>query len=86
MRKQKNDPFPRSEFRDRLDAILAAGERAGIALTEIAGMLEGRAAGLRQHHTMSAPVESAGILPKTTVYDGRGNLVERVTAALKGEY
>jgi hypothetical protein len=81
----KTEPFPRSEFRDRLDQLLATGERAGISITEIAAMLEGRAQGLRQRFAMSAPVESAGVLPRTTVVGGDGNMVQRVAAVLCGE-
>jgi hypothetical protein len=68
MRKQPKDhaAFPRSEFRGRLDQILETGERVGISITEIASMLEGRAAGLRQRHVATTPVPSAGVLPRTT--------------------
>jgi hypothetical protein len=79
--------FPRSEFRDRLDQLLATGERVGISITEIAGMLEGRAQGLRQRHAVTSPVQSAGVLPKVTRYEGDGNatLVERISLAIRGE-
>jgi hypothetical protein len=85
MRKQKDDPFPRSEFRDRFDALITAGERSGISLAEIAALLEGRAIGLRQRHTAAEPVESAR-MPRTTVVGGNGNIAQRLVAAVRGEY
>jgi hypothetical protein len=85
MRKQKDtSQFPRSEFRDRLDQLLSAGEKAGISITEIAGMLEGRAQELRQRFAVTAPVESARA-PKTTVVGGSGSMAQRVVAVLRGE-
>jgi hypothetical protein len=88
VRKQKDTAqFPRSEFRDRLDSLLAAGQRAGISITEIAGMLEGRAQGLRHRHTMSSAVESAGILPRVTRYEGDKNasMIDRIKLAVRGD-
>jgi hypothetical protein len=43
MRKQKDTPFPAHEFDDRLDAIIAAANRAGMSMTKIAAELEQRA-------------------------------------------
>jgi hypothetical protein len=86
MRKQKDAPFPRNEFTDRLDALLAAASTAGISNLEIAFKLEGRAQSYRERHVMTAPVESAGVLPKVTRYEGNGNMVQRVAAAIRGEY
>jgi hypothetical protein len=86
MRKQKPETFPRGEFSDRLDQLLSAASRAGISDLEIASTLSGRSQSYRERHVMSAPVESAGVLPKTTVYTDSGGLRERISAALKGEW
>jgi hypothetical protein len=73
-------------FTERLDALLADASRSGISDLEIAGKLEGRAQSFRERHVMTTPVESANILPKTTVVGGNGNIVQRVSAAIRGEY
>jgi hypothetical protein len=88
MRKHPKDTaqFPKNEFADRLDTLLAAASTAGVSNLEISRMLAARAEGYRQRHVMTAPVESAGVLPRVTRYEGNGTLVERVTAAIRGEY
>jgi hypothetical protein len=40
---KKAPAFPRGEFQDRLDALLAAAEQSGVGSAEIADILEGRA-------------------------------------------
>jgi hypothetical protein len=41
--KPQTQPFPRHEFADRLDALLAAARGAGVSASSIADLLERRA-------------------------------------------
>jgi hypothetical protein len=86
VRKPRDDAFPHHEFQDRLSALVSAASKAGIDDIAIAKALESHAQSHRMRHAVNAPVPSAGVLPKTTVYSDNGSLRERVTAALKGEW
>jgi hypothetical protein len=44
---KKAPPFPRGEFQDRLDALLAAAEQSGVGAYELADVLENRATAWR---------------------------------------
>jgi hypothetical protein len=84
MRKQKTETFPRGEFADRLSALCAAAANSGLSADAIAETLERHAEALRVHAAIgwvhpSAPVKYANV-------GGNGNLVQRLTAAIKGEY
>jgi len=48
-------PFPRHEFGDRLDALLAAGRKAGVTAYEAAEALDRRADAVRLQIALSAP-------------------------------
>jgi hypothetical protein len=59
---KKAPAFPRGEFQDRLDALLAAAEQSGVGSAEIADILEGRAQTWR---TRSAVTWTHDSLPTT---------------------
>jgi hypothetical protein len=84
MRKQKDDPFPRHEFADRLDQLLIAAERAGLSDLAIASALQSRAESRRQRQAFAGPVEAAR-MPSTTIVGGPGNVLQRTIAAIRGE-
>jgi hypothetical protein len=79
----KTTPFPREEFRDRLDALLAAASAAGMSDAAIAESLEWRAEALRVNAAVNWT--HSGIAPKYTTVGGSGNVVERLTVAIRGE-
>jgi hypothetical protein len=82
MRKTEN--FPRGEFRDRLDQLLAAASRAGISDSALAESLHRCADALAVRAAMRWVHPS--VPPKYASTGGNGSLVERLKAAIKGEY
>jgi hypothetical protein len=72
--------FPRHEFSDRLDALLAAASNSGMSDADIADSLEACANNLR--HRVAVNFSHA---PNISRDGGEGNAVERLVAALRGE-
>jgi hypothetical protein len=60
-------PFPRHEFADRLDALIAAAQAAGLGMNQIAEGLELRADGLRKQAALSLNLSTT-----PTTYDAYG--------------
>jgi hypothetical protein len=84
MRKQKTQNFPAAEFNDRLSSLLAAAANSGLNSDDIASTLERHAVALRVHSAKAWRHPSA---PATyEKVGGSGNLVQRLSAAIRGEY
>jgi hypothetical protein len=64
--KTKSDEFPRHEFADRLDALLAAARKAGVSAATIAELLERRAEAFATQDALSA---NLGGSPSTVYHD-----------------
>jgi hypothetical protein len=75
--------FPVAEFGDRLDALIAAASNAGLSADAITEKLEAAAKVLQ----ISAAINWVhGSVPPTYArVGGDGNVVARLTAALRGE-
>jgi hypothetical protein len=81
MRKPEN--FPRQEFRDRLDQLLAAASHAGVSDDILADALQRRADALRVSAAVGWRHPSAPVKYETV--GGSGNVVERLKSAIRGE-